>query len=134
MEYDIERVNRLLKNVTPRKITMLTKLAGLNDDEIRIINLKWIEGKSDIQICDAIGYSTATLTRKRKACYIKLIDALDLYGLSDLDSLPVLDILGSDGQFYKAQEALVRYFVRNRDDAPRKTVIVNFLNAISEVI
>lgn len=134
MEYDIERINRMFKSITPRKVVILSKLAGLNDEEIRIMNLQWVEGRSDIQICDTIGCSTATLTRRRRVCYTKILDAMGLYGLGDMDSLPVLETLVGDGMFCKAQENLVQCFVRNRDNETNRKVVVGLLDSLKEVL
>ena len=91
------------------------------------MRLHWLDGKSDTQICEEMGYSTATLTRKRKNGHIKILDALDLYGLGCLDDLSVMELLNYDGLFYKAQDALVRLFIRNRNNEDKQREIVGLL-------
>lgn len=134
MDYDIERINRMFKSITPRKVVLLSKLAGLNDEEIRIMELQWEEGRSDVQICDETGCSSATLTRRRRVCYTKILDAMDFYGLNDANSLHVIEALGDDGMFFKAQENLVQCFVRNRDNETNRKVVVGLLDSLKEVL
>lgn len=131
MEYDIEKINRLFKGMTPRKISIISRLAGLTPEEIVIMRLHWLEDKSDVQICETMGYSSATLTRKRRNGHMKILDALDLYGLACVDELSVTEILGYDGLFYKAQDALVRFFIRNRTDESKQRDMVEYLQKIS---
>lgn len=96
------------------------------------MKMKWLEGKSDVQICDIMGYSPSTLTRKRKNGHLKLLDSLDLYGLEDLDGLPVEEIFNYDGLFYKAQDYLVRFFMRNNGDRGRQEQVVDYLRSLTE--
>lgn len=113
---DIDKINRLFKTLTARKISVISRLAGLNAEEIEIMRLRWLEGKSDIQICDILGMSTATLVRKRRQGYVKVADALELYGLSDLETLPASEILDYEGRFYLAQDELIRFFIRHKSE------------------
>lgn len=132
MEYDIERINRLLKGMTPRKISIISRLAGLTPEEIAIMRMRWLDGKSDVQICEEMGYSSATLTRKRRNGHIKILDALDLYGLSLLNEITVTSVFGYAGNFYKAQDALVRFFIHNRENREKQEEVVEYLQRISE--
>ena len=133
MEYDIEKINRLLKGMTPRKISIISRLAGLNAEEIALMRMKWLDGKSDTQICEAMNISQATLTRKRRAGHIKLLSGLDLYGLSDVENLPIHDVFDYEGYFYKAQDYLVRYFLHNHGCEEGQRRIVEILRVLSEV-
>lgn len=114
MTEDREKLNRLFRTMTARKISVIARLASLTDEEIKIMRLRWLEGKSDVQICDIMHFSSATLTRKRHVGYAKVADAMDLYGLSDFDSLPASDILDYSGLFYKCQDELIRFFIKTR--------------------
>lgn len=133
MEYDIEKINHLLKGMTPRKISIISRLAGLNDEEIQLMKLKWLEGKSDVQICERMNVSQATLTRKRKVCHIKILSGLDLYGLSDCEKLPLEDVFDYEGYFYQAQDYLVRFFLHNKGDEKAQKRIVSIIKGLSEV-
>lgn len=123
MEYDVEKLNRMFRKMTARKISVLSRLAGLTDEEISIMKLRWLEGKSDSQICDELGLSQATLVRKRKIGYCKIVDAMDLYGLGEDDELPAQEILDYNGHFYTAQDMLIRWFIRHRADDEQKDLI-----------
>lgn len=124
-----DKMENLFRNLTARKISLLSRLADLSEEEIKIIRLRWLDGKSDIQVCDILGMSLSTLYRKRQAAKQRVADALDLYGLSDLDSLPAEDLLDYNGLFYKAQDELVRFFMRHRDKEEQEMVhrILKFL-------
>lgn len=132
MEYDIERINRLFKGLSPRKISIVSRLSGLNREEIQIMKMKWLEGKSDVQICDTLGLSPSSLTRKRKNGHLKILDALDLYGLSDFNDLPVEDIFDYEGLFYRAQDYLVRFFIRNNRERDALNEVVDYLRKLTE--
>ena len=114
MDYDVEKLNRMFKTMTARKISILSRLAGLNDEEISIMRMRWLDNLSDVQICEKLCISSATLTRKRKIGYCKIVDALELYGLDDNDNLPAQEILDYNGRFYEAQDNLIRYFLIHR--------------------
>lgn len=131
MEADIERLNQMFRKMTARKISTLSRLAGLNDEEIAIMRMRWLENKSDIQICDALGISTATLSRKRRTGHIKIVDALELYGLGENDELPAAEILDYNGMFYKAQDQLIRYFVKHKDDEAKQKVALDMLTDLA---
>lgn len=131
MEYDIEKVNRLFRTMTARKISVISRLAGLNEEEIRIMKLRWLENHSDVQICEELNISTATLTRKRRLGYAKVLDAMDLYGLSDLEELPVADILDYSGLFYRCQDELIRFFVRTKGDEERQKDLLAYLTELN---
>ena len=133
MEYDIEKINRLLKGLTPRKVSILSRLAGLSKEEITLMKMKWLEGKTDVQICEAMNISQATLTRKRKEGHIKILDGLDLYGLSDFENLPTADALYDyEGYFYQAQDYLIKYFLHNSGCEQAQKRIVQIMKALSE--
>lgn len=128
----MENINRLFRNMTARKISVLSRLAGLNEEEVNIMRMRWLDNLSDIQICDRLGMSTATLSRKRSAGHKKIIDALDLYGLSDLESLPVSEILDYDGLFYRCQDELIRFFIHNVNDKSKQEQIYSMLKLLND--
>lgn len=132
MEADIDKLNRLFRSMTARKISVIARLASLNEEEIQIMKYRWLEGKSDIQICDIMGMSTATLTRKRRLGYAKVADAMDLYGLSDFESLPASDILDYSGLFYKCQDELIRFFIKTREMIERQHELYAYLRSLNE--
>lgn len=132
MEYEVDKINNLFRGTSPRKISIVSRLAGLTPEEIRIMRSKWLEGKSDIQICDELGYSPSTLTRKRRLAHLKILDSLDLYGLSDFDSLPVEEIFTYEGNFYKAQDLLVRFFIRNNKDHAAQSKLISYLDSLTD--
>lgn len=132
MEYRVDKVNRLFEGTTARKISIVSRLAGLTPEEIRIMRFKWLEGKSDIQICDEIGCSPSSLTRKRRMAHLKIMDALDLYGLSDLSNLQIEDIFTYEGMFYKAQDCLVKFFIRNNNDYDKQKELLSYLIGLTE--
>lgn len=132
MDPDVDRMNRMFRKMTARKISTLSRLAGLNDEEIAIMRMRWLENRSDMQICDALGMSSATLTRKRRAGYAKVVDALELYGLNENDELPAAEILDYNGLFYKAQDQLIRYFVKHRNDPERQEVVLHMLTLLAD--
>lgn len=105
----------LFRNLTARKISVLSRLADLSEEEIRIIRLRWLDGKSDVQVCDELGMSPSTLYRKRSAAKLRLADAMDLYGLSDFESLPAEDLLDYNGKFYLCQDELIRFFIKHKE-------------------
>lgn len=105
----------LFRNLTARKISVLSRLADLSEEEIRIIRLRWLDGKSDVQVCDELGMSPSTLYRKRSAAKVRLADAMDLYGLSDFESLPAEDLLDYNGKFYLCQDELIRFFIKHKE-------------------
>lgn len=117
--------------MTARKISVISRLAGLTDEEISIMRMRWLDNKSDIQICDILHISTATLTRKRRVGYKKIVDAMDLYGLSDFESLPASDILDYSGKFYLAQDELIRYFVKHRNDEVSLDKVLEMMRSIN---
>lgn len=131
MDPDISRLNKMFRKMTARKISTLSRLAGLNDEEIQIMRLRWLENKSDIQICEALGMSTATLSRKRKVGHAKIVDALELYGLGENDELPVAELLDYNGLFYKAQDQLIRYFIKHKDDEPKQRSVLDLLTKLA---
>lgn len=96
------------------------------------MKLRWLEGKSDSQICDYFGFSQSALTRKRRVGYAKIVDALELYGLSENDELPVQEILDYNGMFYKCQDELIRCFVRNKDNLNLQQEIYQYLKEKGE--
>lgn len=110
-----DKMESLFRNLTARKISILSRLADLSEEEMRIIRLRWLEGKSDIQVCDELGMSLSTLYRKRTSAKTRLADALDLYGLSDFENLPAEELLDYNGLFYRCQDELIRFFMRHRD-------------------
>ena len=120
----------LFRNLTARKISVLSRLADLSEEEIKIIKLRWLDGKSDVQVCDELGMSPSTLYRKRTAAKVRLADAMNLYGLSDFENLPAEDLLDYNGLFYKCQDELIRFFIRNRDAEAQEKIymILKFLN------
>ena len=120
----------LFRNLTARKISVLSRLADLSEEEIKIIRLRWLDGKSDVQVCDELGMSPSTLYRKRTAAKARLADAMNLYGLSDFENLPAEDLLDYNGLFYKCQDELIRFFIRNRDAEAQEKIymILKFLN------
>lgn len=130
MEYDVEKLNRMFRRMTARKISILSRLAGLNEEEIEIMRLRWLENKSDYQICRLMNMSSATLVRRRKAGYIKIVDALELYGIEDADELPAQEILDYNGIFYKAQDQLIRYFIRHKTVEDQEKI----LNMIRDMV
>lgn len=127
MSHDSDSLNRLFRSMTARKISVISRLAGLNEEQIAIMRLRWLDNKTDLQICDELHMSTATLTRHRKQGHDKIIDAMDLYGLSDFESLPASDILDYNGLFYKAQDELIRFFVQNKDDPDAQERLLTML-------
>lgn len=120
----------LFRNLTARKISVLSRLADLSEEEIKIIKLRWLDGKSDVQVCDELGMSPSTLYRKRTAAKVRLADAMNLYGLSDFENLPAEDLLDYNGLFYRCQDELIRFFIRNRDAEAQEKIymILKFLN------
>ena len=116
MEYDVDRLNGMFRKMTARKISVLSRMAGLTKEEISIMKLRWLDGLSDAQVCDELGMSTATLVRKRKVGYCKIVDAMNLYGIGEDDEFPALEILNYDGKFYLCQDLLIRWFVQHKDD------------------
>ena len=110
-----DKMESLFRNLTARKISIISRLADLSEEEIRIIRLRWLEGKSDVQVCDELGMSPSTLYRKRSAAKVRLADAMDLYGLSDFESLPAEDLLDYNGKFYLCQDELIRFFIKHKE-------------------
>ena len=113
MESDLARIRRLTDSLTPRKLTILGWLSGLNAQELKILRLKSIEGLQDWEILNAMNITQSTLTRKKRRIYQKIYDALNLYGYDDLRSLPLEDIFSYVDLFYQAQDQLVLFFIRN---------------------
>lgn len=104
----------MFKTMTARKISILSRLAGLNDEEISIMRMRWLENLSDVQICEKLCISSATLTRKRKIGYCKIVDAMELYGLDENHNLPAQEMLDYNGRFYVAQDNLIHYFLTHK--------------------
>ena len=130
MEYDVEKLNKMFRTMTARKISILSRLAGLNEEEISIMKFRWLENLSDVQICEKLGMSSATLTRKRKIGYCKIVDALELYNLSAKDGLPAQELLDYNGRFYKAQDELIRYFLVHRSIEEQDGIIATIQSMI----
>lgn len=130
-EINRDNINRLFRTMTARKISVLARLAGLNEEEINIMRLRWLENKSDVQICAMLNFSTATLGRKRRAGYKKIIDAMDLYGLTDLEELPAASLLDYSGKFYKAQDELIRYFMAHKDNEAAQDKVLDMLRRLN---
>ena len=132
MRYKVDKINSLFKGASPRKISIVSRLSGLTKEEIEIMKDKWLDGKSDVQICDKMGYSPATLTRKRRTAHDKILDSLDLYGLTDMKDLPTEEIFSYTGNFYKAQDLLVRFFMRNNSDDRKQKQLIAYLNRLTD--
>lgn len=131
MNEDSKKLNQLFRTLTARKISLLSRLAGLNEEEINIMRLRWLDNKPDAQICDELGMSPSTLIRKREVGKAKIIDAMDLYGLSDFDSLEVADILDYNGLFYKAQDELIRFFIVHKGDEQSLEAMLGMLKVMN---
>ena len=125
-----DKVTILFKKLTARKISIISRLSGLNQEEIAMMKLKWLDNLTDKEICDQLGMSAATLYRKRLEAHQKVLSALDLYGLKDADDLPAETILDYNGHFYEAQDLLVKFFVRHSNDSDIQVWMVNCISQL----
>lgn len=129
MDYDVEKINKMFKGLTARKISSLSRLADLNKEELSIMRLKWLDNFSDSQICDSLGMSQSTLTRKRKVAHIKILDFLDLYGIEESANLSE-SLHDYNGLFFKCQDELIRIFVKSKNEDVLENVYF-FLKALA---
>lgn len=127
MDEATDRINALFKNMAARKISIISRLSDLTDEERKIMKLSWMKRMTDQEICIELGMSPSTLWRKRKEGYRKVLDSLDLYGYGFLTEFQCEDLLDYDGIFYLCQDELVRFFLRSRGDRKAQLEMLRFL-------